>query len=41
MPEGDAEALDVFRSVAVRVHEKHCTVGRALREENPSLQILP
>jgi putative redox protein len=41
LPEGDADALEVFRSVAVRVHEKHCTVGRALREENPSLQILP
>jgi uncharacterized OsmC-like protein len=41
LPEGDDEALEVFRSVARRVHERHCTVGRALREESPTAQVLP
>ncbi|MEO3823409.1 OsmC family protein [Actinomadura sp. B10D3] len=32
LPEGDAEAADVLKAVAGRVHEKYCTVGSALRE---------
>lgn len=41
LPEGDDAAAEVFASVARRVHENHCTVGRALREETPSVQVLP
>ncbi|HEY0538723.1 MAG TPA: OsmC family protein [Actinoallomurus sp.] len=41
LPPGDDEAAGVFASVAHRVHEKHCTVGRALREVTPTEQILP
>ncbi|WP_034592396.1 OsmC family protein [Hamadaea tsunoensis] len=41
LPPGDDEALEVFRAVAGRVHERHCTVGRALREETESVQVLP
>ena len=41
LPEGDSEAAEVFRAVAERVHERHCTVGRALREETPTIQVLP
>jgi putative redox protein len=41
LPPGDEEAAEVFASVAHRVHEKHCTVGRALREGTPTEQILP
>jgi putative redox protein len=40
-PEGDAKAPTVFADVARRVHEKHCTVGRALREVTPEKQVLP
>lgn len=40
-PAGDEKAPRVFADVARRVHENHCTVGRALREETPSEQILP
>lgn len=40
-PEGDEKAPRVFTEVAHRVHENHCTVGRALREETPSEQVLP
>jgi uncharacterized OsmC-like protein len=41
LPEGDSEAAEVFRAVAERVHERHCTVGRALREGTPTIQVLP
>jgi putative redox protein len=41
LPEGDEKAAEVFAKVAHRVHENHCTVGRALREGTPSEQILP
>ncbi|GAA4640056.1 OsmC family protein [Actinoallomurus vinaceus] len=41
LPEGDEKAAQVFADVAHRVHENHCTVGRALREETPSEQVLP
>lgn len=41
LPPGDDEAAEVFAGVAHRVHEKHCTVGRALREVTPTEQILP
>lgn len=41
LPEGDEDAGRIFTEVARRVHEKHCTVGRALREETPSEQVLP
>lgn len=41
LPPGDDDAAEVFTSVAHRVHEKHCTVGRALREVTPTEQVLP
>lgn len=41
LPEGDDKAAEVFEAVARRVHERHCTVGRALREPTPTIQILP
>jgi len=41
LPEGDEAAAKVFPAVAHRVHENHCTVGRALREVTPSEQVLP
>jgi len=41
LPAGDDEAAEVFRAVAERVHEHHCTVGRALREHTPTIQVLP
>jgi uncharacterized OsmC-like protein len=41
LPPGDDEAAEVFAGVAHRVHEKHCTVGRALREVTPTKQVLP
>jgi putative redox protein len=41
LPAGDDDAAEVFASVAHRVHEKHCTVGRALREVTPTEQVLP
>jgi putative redox protein len=40
-PEGDDEAPKVFADVARRVHDNHCTVGRALREVTESTQVLP
>jgi putative redox protein len=40
-PAGDAKAQQIFTEVAHRVHENHCTVGRALREGTPSEQVLP
>jgi uncharacterized OsmC-like protein len=30
LPEGDPKADEVFRAVAHRVHERHCTVSRSL-----------
>ncbi|MCG5214565.1 OsmC family protein [Streptosporangium sp. KLBMP 9127] len=32
LPEDDPAADEVFRSVAHRVHERHCTVTRSLRQ---------
>jgi putative redox protein len=40
-PPGDDEAATVFTDVAHRVHEHHCTVGRALREVTTTEQVLP
>lgn len=40
-PEDDDKAPQIFTEVAHRVHENHCTVGRALREVTPSEQVLP
>jgi len=34
-PEGDEAAEQVFREVAERVEERHCTVSRSLREGTP------
>ncbi|WP_412539338.1 OsmC family protein [Longispora sp. K20-0274] len=41
LPAGDEEAAAVFEAVAHRVHEKYCTVGRALREPTETIQVLP
>lgn len=41
LPPGDDHAAKVFTDVAHRVHENHCTVGRALREVTASEQVLP
>lgn len=41
LPEGDEQAAEVFKAVAQRVHENHCTVGRALRENTETIQALP
>ncbi len=41
LPAGDDQAAEVFRAVAERVHEHHCTVGRALREPTETIQVLP
>ena len=41
LPEGDDQAAEVFRSVAQRVHERYCTVGRALRQPTETIQVLP
>lgn len=35
LPAGDADAAKVFRDVAERVEERHCTVSRSLREGTP------
>lgn len=40
-PAGDDKAAEVFASVAERVHERYCTVGRSLREGTPVEQVLP
>jgi putative redox protein len=32
LPEGDDKADEVFRAVAHRVHERHCTVSRSLEK---------
>jgi putative redox protein len=41
LPAGDDEAAEVFAAVAHRVHEKYCTVGRALQEATETIQVLP
>lgn len=41
LPEGDPDAAKVFADVAHRVHDHHCTVGRALRDGTESVQELP
>jgi uncharacterized OsmC-like protein len=41
LPPGDDAAAKIFADVAHRVHENHCTVGRALREVTPTEQVLP
>ena len=41
LPPGDDDAAKVFTDVAHRVHENHCTVGRALREVTATEQVLP
>jgi uncharacterized OsmC-like protein len=41
LPPGDDAAAKVFTDVAHRVHENHCTVGRALREVTATEQVLP
>jgi uncharacterized OsmC-like protein len=41
LPPDDEEAAEIFAAVANRVHDRYCTVGRALREQTPVEQILP
>jgi putative redox protein len=41
LPPSDDAAAKVFTDVAHRVHENHCTVGRALREVTATEQVLP
>lgn len=41
LPPDDDKAATVFTDVAHRVHEHHCTVGRALREATATEQVLP
>ena len=41
LPAGDDEAAEVFAAVVHRVHEKYCTVGRALRGGAETIQMLP
>ncbi|HEY3010421.1 MAG TPA: OsmC family protein [Micromonosporaceae bacterium] len=41
LPPGDEKAAEVFVAVARRVHERYCTVGRALREHTETIQVLP
>ncbi|GAA1587042.1 hypothetical protein GCM10009678_81950 [Actinomadura kijaniata] len=41
LPEGDAEADEVLRKVAKRVHDSYCTVGNALKEPMKVEQIVP
>lgn len=41
LPPGDDDAAKIFTDVAHRVHENHCTVGRALREVTATEQVLP
>jgi putative redox protein len=37
---GDDEVAEVFAAVAHRVHEKYCTVGRAVRGGAETIQML-
>jgi uncharacterized OsmC-like protein len=41
LPEDDEKADEVYRAVAERVHERYCTVGKALKQPTPVVQILP
>ena len=41
LPAGDDEAAEVFAAVAHRMHERYCTVGRALRGGAETIQMLP
>jgi uncharacterized OsmC-like protein len=41
LPEGDDKAAEIFKAVAARVHDRYCTVGRALKEVTEVSQILP
>lgn len=41
LPKDDPEAAAVFTAVAGRVHDRYCTVGRALKEQTPVEQVLP
>ncbi|GAA3124406.1 hypothetical protein GCM10010466_14160 [Planomonospora alba] len=41
LPEGDEKAGEVFRAVARRVEENHCTVSNALRGQTEIILELP
>lgn len=41
LPPGDDQAAGVLTSVAHRVHDRYCTVGRALKEPTPVELVLP
>ncbi|MBG0815469.1 OsmC family protein [Planomonospora sp. ID82291] len=41
LPEGDEKAAEVFRAVAHRVEENHCTVSNALRNRTEVVLELP
>jgi len=41
LPDGDEKAAEVFTAVAERVHDRYCTVGRALKEPTRVRQVLP
>ncbi|MDF5753268.1 OsmC family protein [Spongiactinospora sp. TRM90649] len=41
LPEGDPKADEVFRAVAQRVEDRHCTVSRSLREGTEVRLVLP
>lgn len=41
IPHGDDKAAEVFAAVAKRVHDRYCTVGRALEEPSKVEQVLP
>ena len=41
LPEGDPAADEVFRAVAHRVHERHCTVTRSLQQGTEVRLTLP
>jgi len=41
LPADDEKADEVYRAVAERVHERYCTVGKALKQPTPVVQILP
>jgi uncharacterized OsmC-like protein len=40
LPADDPDAAGVFTAVAGRVHDRYCTVGRALKEPTEVVQIL-
>ncbi|MCD0451027.1 OsmC family protein [Actinocorallia sp. API 0066] len=41
LPPEDEKAEEVFRSVAKRVHERYCPVGKAIKNPTPVIQRLP